>query len=111
MQQPIVSSRRLQRLNRARALIVASAAALSATACSDSSNTEPLVATTIALGAGSNAQTGVVGQPLAAPISVVVTDQNGSPIANAIVSWTVESVGGTLSAATSSTDATGTAHR
>ena len=49
------------------------------------------------------------GQPLAQPIVVHVVDQNGASIANAVVKWTVLSGGGSVSAATSQTDANGNA--
>lgn len=89
------------------AVVIAGVIAIGGTACSDSNSTAPLVATTIDVASGSNAQTGVVGQPLAAPVTVVVVDQNGSPIANAVVGWTVVGAGGTVSLPTTQTDATG----
>jgi adhesin/invasin len=82
-------------------------AACIGTACSDSNSTAPLVATAIDVGTGSNAQTGVVGQALATPVTVVIVDQNGAPIANAVVGWTVVGAGGTVSVPTTQTDATG----
>ncbi len=75
----------------------------------DSTNTAPLVATTITANAATNAQAGTVGQALAQPATVVVTDQNGNPIINATVTWTVVSGAGTTSAPTSVTDVSGTA--
>lgn len=89
--------------------IVAATLVQSISACSDSNNTEPLVATNIATSAGSLAQTGVVGQALATPITVVVTDQNNAPLANAVVTWSVSSADGTLSTQSSTTDASGDA--
>jgi len=84
--------------------------ALAAVACSDSSNntTAPLVATSIAA-AGGQSLSGVVGQSLSAPVTVLVTDQNGAPVANATVSWAVNASSGTLSAPSSTTDANGMA--
>ena len=66
------------------------------------------VATSITVSSG-NGQVGLVGQPLAQPIVVHVLDQNGDSLANAVVSWTVVSGGGSVSAATSLTDASGNA--
>jgi adhesin/invasin len=105
MQHRIVSSRQFRRAS----ALVAVTGALFTGACSDSGNTEPLVATNIVVAAGSDAQTGVVGQALAAPISVTITDQNGAPIANAVVGWTVSTADGTVSTPTSQTDASGNA--
>jgi hypothetical protein len=96
-------------LARSCALIAAAGLAVGASACSDSGNTAPLVATNIVVGTGSSAQTGVVGQALAAPIAVTVTDQNGAPIANAVVGWTVVGAEGTVSIPTGTTDANGNA--
>ena len=91
------------------AIIVAGITAATA-ACGDkSSNTAPLVGTTITINTGSDAQTGAVGQALAQPISVHVVDQNGAAFAGANVTWTVLSGGGSVSAATSATNTTGDA--
>ena len=68
-----------------------------------------LLASSISVSAASNGQTGVVGQPLAQPIVVHVSDQNGAALANAVVGWTVVSGGGSVSASTSLTDASGDA--
>ncbi len=54
-------------------------------------------------------QTGVFGSTLAQPISVKVVDSTGSPVAGMPVAFTVASGGGTLSAASAATDATGVA--
>jgi protocatechuate 3,4-dioxygenase beta subunit len=79
-------------------------------ACSkDSLNTAPLVGTSIVANAATNAQTTTVGQPTPQPVSVLVTDQNGNPIQNVTVTWTVVNHAGTTATASSATDATGTA--
>ena len=51
----------------------------------------------------------MVGTALAQPVAVHVMDQNGGIVAGATVTWTVVNGAGTTSAATSTTDATGTA--
>ncbi len=56
-----------------------------------------------------DAQTQTAGEPLAAPLVVRVTDAYGNPVANQTLTWTVTSGGGSLSAATSRSDATGAA--
>ncbi|HTE45968.1 MAG TPA: Ig-like domain-containing protein [Gemmatimonadaceae bacterium] len=89
---------------------VLAALAAAAVACSDDdSNTAPLVATTVTINTGSSEQTGTVGQPLAQPISVHVVDQDGNAFSGATITWTVMSSGGTVPAATSTTNATGDA--
>ncbi len=55
-----------------------------------------------------DAQTGTVGQPLASPIQVVVTE-NGSPAAGATVNWSTTTAGGTLTPASGATNADGVA--
>jgi hypothetical protein len=79
-------------------------------ACSkDNNNTAPLVATSIVASSATNAQATTVGQPTPQPVAVVVTDQNGNPIQNATVTWTVVNHAGVTGTATSTTDASGTA--
>src|SRR5262252_5575968 len=73
------------------------------------STTTPLVATTITASSVVNGQTGVVAMALAQPIAVQVLDQNGAPLNNAVVTWTVESGGGSVATPTTSTDASGNA--
>lgn len=75
----------------------------------DSANTAPLVGTSIVANSATNAQATTVGQPTPQPVSVVVTDQNGNPIQNVTVTWTVVNHAGTTGAASSQTDASGTA--
>ena len=65
--------------------------------------------TSLSITTGTNNQTGVVGAALATPLSVKVVDQNGAAVAGATVTWTVSTGGGTLSKATSTTDASGIA--
>lgn len=85
-------------------------AAVALTACSkDSNNTAPLVASSITSDVTTNGQSAAVGTALAQPIAVHVMDQNGGVVAGATVTWTVLNGAGTTSAATSTTDATGTA--
>jgi Bacterial Ig-like domain (group 1) len=83
---------------------------LGSAACDDKiTNSLTLVASSITVSSASNGQTGEVGQPLAQPIVVHVSDQNGASIANALVAWTVVSGGGSVDAATSLTDGNGNA--
>ena len=56
-----------------------------------------------------NGQEGQVGEPLAKPFVVSVLDQDGSAFAGAVVTFSVTAGGGTLSAATVTTDANGRA--
>ncbi|MGH7619722.1 MAG: Ig-like domain-containing protein, partial [Gemmatimonadaceae bacterium] len=53
--------------------------------------------------------TGAVGQPLAEPIVVQVTDQSGNTLSGVAVTWTVVSGGGSVSTSASTTDANGNA--
>ena len=92
----------------AAALALTSALTLALGACK-SDSTAPLVGNAIAADVASNNQSAAAGSALSAPVSVHVTDQNGNPIANVTVTWTVVSGAGSTSAATSATDATGTA--
>ena len=56
-----------------------------------------------------DSQEGTVSEPLAKPLVVLVTAENGSAIAGVVVSFAVTGGGGTLSAATAITDANGRA--
>jgi hypothetical protein len=56
-----------------------------------------------------NSQFAVVGSPAANPLVVLVTDQNGSPLANTTVSWKVTGGGGTVADTTSTSDQSGLA--
>ncbi len=55
-----------------------------------------------------DAQTGPVGQPLGAPLQVVVTD-GGAPAAGATVTWSTTGTAGSLSPVSTATDANGIA--
>ena len=86
------------------------AAGMIAVACgSDNNNAAPLVATSITLNSGSSGQTATVGKALTNPVSVHVTDQNGNPFSGATVTWSVVGAGGSVDAATSTTNSTGDA--
>jgi hypothetical protein len=61
---------------------------------------------TVVSGAAQHAQ---AGEPLAAPLVVQVTDASNQPVAKALVSFTINSGGGTLSQALDTTDASGNA--
>ncbi len=58
---------------------------------------------------GGDEQQGASGSPLAAPLVVSLLDQAGSPMAGVAVTFAVTAGGGTLSAATATTDARGQA--
>jgi protocatechuate 3,4-dioxygenase beta subunit len=89
---------------------VAAAAFVVAAACSDKTiNAVSLLPAVITVNSTSNGQTGTIGQPLPQPIGVQVTDQSGNPVANVVVTWTVLTGGGSVAAATSTTDGNGTA--
>jgi hypothetical protein len=90
-------------------IVVGSLVVVGACGSDKTNTTTPLVATTLSVNSAVNAQTGVVGTALAQPISVQVLDQNGAPLNNAVVTWTVESGGGSVATPTTSTDASGTA--
>ncbi|MEP6495120.1 MAG: Ig-like domain-containing protein [bacterium] len=90
-------------------LATAIVATMAACGSDDNTNTAPLVATTVTINTGSNGQSGTVGQALALPISVHVVDQDGNAFSGATIAWTVLSNGGTVPAATSTTNATGDA--
>jgi hypothetical protein len=57
-----------------------------------------------------NGQSGQAGAALANPLVVRVTDAGGKPVVGASVNWVVAGGAGTLSATTTTTDASGTAH-
>ena len=56
-----------------------------------------------------NGQTGTANTPLAAPFVVLVTDDFGNPVSGVTVTWVVAVGGGSMSAPTSVTDASGRA--
>jgi adhesin/invasin len=83
---------------------------LVAVGCSNNdNNVVALVATFISVNAGSNGQTGTAGEQLANPISVHVTDQNSNALAGVSVAWAVVGAGGSVSTASSLTNANGDA--
>jgi hypothetical protein len=77
-------------------------------ACGSDSNVQPVVPTTISLVDGTD-QTGRTGSVLPEPLTVSVTDNAGNAAQDVTVSWSVIAGGGTVSPATSVTDASGTA--
>lgn len=89
---------------------VAAAALVVAGACGDTDfNTVFPTAVAITANNATNNQSGVVGQALAQPIEVQVSDGIGSPVGNVVVTWTVLTGGGSVSSSTSTTDANGVA--
>src|SRR5437773_297912 len=64
--------------------------------------------TTIASNGGNN-QVAPAGSQLSTPLSVLVTDQAGAAVASVVVNWAAASGGGSVGAATSTTDANGIA--
>jgi hypothetical protein len=56
-----------------------------------------------------DAQTGIAGSPLADSLAVRVSDSHGNPVTGATVAWMAATGGGSLGAATSSTDSSGVA--
>ena len=97
---------------RAGLALVGVASTLFLGACDDKfdfSNVIVPVASTLTVVAGSNSQVGIAGQALPVPITVHVLDQNGNLIAAAIVSWTIIGPSGSVSSATSTTNASGDA--
>ena len=99
------------KVTRASLVMLTAFGAMVAVGCSDNNdnNLAALVGTFITANAGSSGQTGVAGQLLANPISVHVTDQNNNALAGVTVSWAVVGAGGSVSQATSVTNATGDA--
>ena len=81
------------------------AACLVAACGSDTTEPDPDPVLAVASGSG---QSGTVGQALASPLVVRVT-RSGAGLSGATVSWSVTSGGGTVSPATSTTDASGNA--
>ncbi len=71
--------------------------------CGDSN--QPPAATTIEM-AGGDGQSGTVGQPLANPLVVLVTDDNGNPVDGVSVGWAAQG-GGSVSAETTETGSDG----
>ena len=77
-------------------------------ACKGDSAVDPSVPTTIAANSATSLS-GVAGSPVSPAPSIVVNDQNGAPMAGAIVNFSVLSGGGTVGSASVATDASGIA--
>jgi hypothetical protein len=75
----------------------------------DYTTSAPPVPTAISVLSG-NGQKGVVDQQLARMIVVTVTDQTGSPLPEAIVTWTVGTMGGTVDSLVTHTNVAGAAN-
>ena len=90
--------------HRPRATFALFAFALALGACNSAEG--PPVPGGVAVVSG-NSQFAVVGSAAANPLVVLVTDQNGSPLPNTAVSWTVTSGGGAVTDTSSTSDATG----
>ncbi|HEY8196219.1 MAG TPA: Ig-like domain-containing protein [Gemmatimonadales bacterium] len=75
--------------------------------CGGGSGGTPPPTTAISKTAG-DGQTGIVGQPLADPLTVVVTE-DGSPSPGATVAWSTTAAGGSMSPSSAVTDASGAA--
>jgi len=88
-------------------LAVACTAVLAA--CHKGAPVAPLVPASMSPTQGSDAQSGTVGQRLPASVVVRVYDQNGSPMGNVVVVWTIVAGGGSLDTGLSTTDAQGDA--
>ncbi|MEP6991748.1 MAG: Ig-like domain-containing protein [bacterium] len=79
-------------------------------ACSSSNSTAPGAnAAAIVAVSASNVLVGTVGQDLATPVSIKVVDASGAPVAGAMVSWAIESGGGSISITSLPTDSLGIA--
>jgi hypothetical protein len=82
--------------------------AAAATACSESSTGTKASPAALAVVSG-NAQTGFVGLQLAVPLTVVVTNSSGAPVAGAVVRFQVTEGSANVTPATVTSDASGTA--
>ena len=91
--------------HRPRAAFALLAFALALGACNSSAEGPPVPSGVTAV--SGNNQFAVVNSPASNPLVVLVTDQNGSPLSNATVSWTVTSGGGSVADSTSTSDASG----
>ena len=99
---------RSSRYTRWLAPVLGGALLLSSAACDGDDFTNVAFFPEISVSSGDR-QTGAAGRPLAQPIVVRVSDQNGFAIPNALVNWTVLFGGGSVSAASSQTDVNGNA--
>ena len=77
-----------------------------AVACNSDIVTGPQVPANLLIVSGDK-QTTIAGTPPASPLVVRVTNSGGAPLANITVNWAVGVGGGTVTAATSTTDANG----
>ena len=91
--------------HRPRAAFALLAFALALGACNSSAEGPPVPGGVAAV--SGNHQFAVVSSPASNPLVVLVTDQNGSPLPNAAVSWKVTSGGGSVADTTSTSDASG----
>lgn len=91
--------------HRPRAAFALLAFVLALGACNSSTEGPPVPGGLSAV--SGNSQFAVVSSPAANPLVVLVTDQNGSPLPNASVSWKVASGGGSVDDTTSTSDASG----
>lgn len=82
------------------------AATVAAAGCGGKDGTAPRTPSALAPISGSH-QTGTVGQPLAQPLIVAVTDKSGGGVAGVTVSWAIKAGGGALSGTSTPTDAQG----
>ena len=84
------------------------ALAIALAACTSDNSTETLVPSAIGIVSG-NGQSAIAGAVVANPFVVEVLDQNAEGMKGVIVSWTILSGGGSLSATAAATDAAGLA--
>jgi len=97
-------------LSERRSTVLLMAATVLAGACGGgSSGPPPANMTTTVAAVSGNGQTGVVGQLLANPIQVVVTE-GGQPASDATVNWSTTAAGGAMTPASVATDANGVAN-
>ncbi len=89
-------------------LCAALAIAATLAACSSSGSTGPQVAASLRKISG-DLQSGAAGSDLPNPLVVQVKDQSGVPMAGVTVAWAVTAGGGSVSRASTVTDATGVA--
>ena len=76
-------------------------------ACDDDDPVEPSVPTTLTIEGGNNQQIAMSTQ--SAPLTVMLVDQNGDPLAGRTVTWAIATGTGTLANQTSVTDSNGEA--
>jgi Bacterial Ig-like domain (group 1) len=86
--------------------MAACAAALSLAACHDDSTTAPRTASSVTVLSGGS-QSGTVGAALAAPVVLVVKDQNGTALSGVAVTVTPAGGAGSVSSTALTTDANG----